>query len=118
MAEGEPKTGPEQRGYRSQNYREITPDYVFGGVKTGYIEMIIVTTKLNAYEKVISKKDVIEHTEEIALKITPIQAKSMVTWLLQNIKLYENAFGKIPNVETDEIKQDITKRVEDLLATI
>ncbi len=42
---------PEHRGYKSQYYREITPDYVFGGVKSGYIEMVIVTTKLGAFEK-------------------------------------------------------------------
>jgi len=118
MVEGAPSIEPEHRGYKSQNYREITPDYVFGGVKPGYIEMIIVTTKLGAFEKVVNKKDVVEHTEEATLKITPLQAKSLVTWLLQNIKLYENTFGKIPNIETDTTKQEITQKVDDLLATL
>jgi hypothetical protein len=105
----------EQRGYRSPNYREITPDYIFGGVKPGYIETIIVTTKLGAFEKVVNQKDVVEHTEEVTLKITPIQAKSLTVWLLQNIKLYENTFGKIPNIETDTTKQELNKKVDELL---
>jgi len=46
MVDGTPGTEPEQRGYKSQNYREIIPDYVVGGVKPGYIEMVLVTTKL------------------------------------------------------------------------
>jgi len=51
MVEGGMDLEPEHRGYKSQYYREITPDYVFGGVKSGYIEMVIVTTKLGAFEK-------------------------------------------------------------------
>ena len=118
MAEGEPKVEIEQRGFKSQVYREITPDYIFGGVKPGYIEMTIVTTKLGAFEKIVNQKDVIEHTEEATLKIPPSQAKSIVVWMLQNIKLYENTFGKIPNFETDENKIEINKKVEDLLAKL
>jgi len=118
MVEGAPNAEPEQRGYKSQNYREITPDYIFGGVKPGYIEMIVVTTKLGAFEKVVNQKDVVEHTEEATLKITPSQAKSIVVWMLQNIKLYESMFGKIPNFEVDTTRTEICKKVDDLLATI
>jgi hypothetical protein len=118
MVEAEPKIEIEQRGYKSQNYREITPDYIFGGIKPGYIEMIVVSTKFGAFEKMVNQKDVIEHTEEAALKIPPPQAKLMVAWMLQNIKLYENTFGKIPNFETDPTKQELSKKVDDLLATL
>ncbi|MCX6669980.1 MAG: hypothetical protein NTV25_09315 [Methanothrix sp.] len=118
MATGVIGKEPEQRGYKSQNFREITPDYIFGGVKPGFIEMIIVTTKANAFEKVVNNRDVFEHTEEASLKIAPLQAKSLITWLLQNIKLYETTYGQIKNVETDATKQVINKKVEDLLATL
>lgn len=118
MVEGVPNIEPEHRGYKSQNYREITPDYIFGGVKPGYIEMTVVTTKLGAFEKIVNKKDVVEHTEEATLKITPSQAKSIVVWMLQNIKLYERTFGKISLVEADATKQEINKKVDELLVTI
>jgi hypothetical protein len=118
MAMGEVGKGPEQRGYTSPNFREITPDYIFGGVKPGFIEMIIVTARANAFEKVVNNREVIEHTEEANLKITPLQAKSLVAWLLQNIKVYENTYGKITIIETDATKQEINKKVEDLLAAL
>lgn len=118
MAMGETGKEPEQKGYRSQNFREMTPDYIFGGVKPGFIEMIIVTTRANAFEKVVNNREVIEHTEEASLKITPLQAKSLITWLLQNIKVYENTYGKIAIIEPDATKQEINKRVEDLLAAL
>jgi len=69
-------------------------------------------------EKVVNKKDVVEHTEEATLKITPMQAKSLVIWLMQNVKLYENTFGKIPNTEIDATKQEIAQKVDDLLANL
>jgi hypothetical protein len=119
MAEGEDGTPLEQIGYRSQYYREITPDYIFGGVRPGYIGMTVVTTKLNATEAVINKKNVLEHTEEVTLKIPPQQAKSMIIWLLQNIKSYENGFGKIKNGEgADTSKAEIGKKVDDLLDSL
>jgi hypothetical protein len=104
MAEVVVNKVPVQRGYKSQNYREITPDYIFGGLKTEYIEMTLVTTKQNAFEKMVNNNDVIEHTEEASIKMTPMQAKSIVIWMLQNVKLYETQFSKIPNIETDPIK--------------
>ncbi len=118
MAEGAESTEPEQRGLRSPYYREVTPDYIFGGVKPGFLEMSVVTTKASAFEKVVNHRDVIEHTEEISLKLAPMQAKSLITWLLQNIKSYENAFGKIKNGESDPVKQEINAKVEELLDDI
>jgi hypothetical protein len=118
MVEGEPKRELEQRGYKSQNYREISADYIFGGIKPGYIEMTVISTKIAAFEKIFDQKDVLEHTEEATLKITPSQAKSIVIWMLQNIKLYESTFGKIASFETDATKIEISKKVDDLLARL
>ena len=105
MAMGETGTDSEQKGYRSQYFREITPDYIFGGVKPGLIEMIIVTTRANSFERLVNNREVIEHTEEASLKITPLQAKSLITWLLQNINVYENTYGKIAIIEPDAVKR-------------
>lgn len=118
MPDGAERTGPTQIGMRSLHYREVTPDYIFGGIKPGFLEMSIITTKASAFEKVVNQRDVIEHTEELSLKLSPTQAKSLITWLLQNIKLYENTFGKITNGESDPAKQEINEKVDELLATI
>lgn len=81
--------------------------------------MTVVTTRLSATSAVINKKNVLEHTEEVTLKIPPQQAKSMIVWLLQNIKLYENNFGKIKvEEEADKSKKEISKRVDDLLESL
>jgi|GEM_PF-874097 len=119
MAEGEDGTILEQTGYKSPHYREITPDYIFGGVRPGYIGMTVITTKLSAIDAVINKKNVLEHTEEVTLKIPPQQARSIVTWLLQNIKLYENTFGKMKTQEeADASRAEIGKKVDDLLDSL
>jgi hypothetical protein len=85
----------EQRGLKSPYYREVTPSAFFGGVRPEYIEATAVTSRLNAVEKMIHGKDVVEHTEEICLKLTPLQAKLFTLWLLKNLKLYEELFGQI-----------------------
>lgn len=118
MAEGEGGT-IEQTGSKSPYYRDITPDYIFGGVRPGYIGMTVITTKLSAIDAVINKKNVLEHTEEVTLKIPPQQAKSIAAWLLQNINLYEKSFGKIKTEEeADAIRAEISKKVDDLLDSL
>jgi hypothetical protein len=64
---------------------------------------------------VVNQRDVIEHTEEISLKLAPIQAKTLITWLLQNVGLYEKTFGKIKIGEQDQEKQVIIDKVDELL---
>jgi len=118
MAEGAENTQLDQRESKSPYYREITPDYVFGGVKPGFIQMSVVTTKANAFEKIVNQKDVIEHTEEAVLKLAPAQAKTLITWLLQNIKLYEETFGEIKIKDEDATKQEINDKVDELLASL
>lgn len=95
MKEEIKETVPEQRGYRSEFYREITPSSFWGGVRPGFIEAIAVTSKTNAIELIINNKVVIEHTEEICLKLTPQQAKAFYEWLGTQLELYESKFGNI-----------------------
>ena len=114
-------TPPEVKGYRSPYFREITPDWFFGGTKPDLIEVTFLTAKPNAYEQSINQKEVMEHTEEITLKLTPRTSKSLAVWMLLNIKTYEDNYGKIKNVEldNDDIKrQKIANFVEEILAKL
>lgn len=97
--------GPEvtQIGHRSEFYREIVPTSIWGGVRPGYIEAIAITTKTNAIEAMINDKVVIEHTEEICLKLTPQQTKSLIRWLLNHLKHYETLYGKTKTSEDADI---------------
>jgi hypothetical protein len=97
---GEPKAHTQEiRGYKSPQYREITPTMFFGGIRPGYIEAIVISSKINAIDKMFSGKTIIEHTEELTLNLTPQRAKSLAAWLLKYIKYYEDVFGK---AESDE----------------
>lgn len=118
MAAGESQQELIQRESRSPHYREVTPDYIFGGVKPGFVEMSAITTKASAFEKLVNNCDVITHTEEVSLKLSPIQAKNLIIWLLQNIKVYEDTFGQIKIVESDTSKQELNKKVDELLASL
>jgi len=100
MATEEPKTtAQEMRGFRSPQYREITPTAFFGGIRLGFIEATIITSKLSAIDKMFNGKDVVEHTEEISIHLTPQQAKLFAAWLLKYIRYYEDIFGKTDSEE-------------------
>jgi len=92
----------EQVGRRSELYREITPDVFMGGMREGFIEMIALSSKTNAIEYFLSKKQKTELTEEINIKLSPQQAKKLVRWLLKHLILYEKAFGK--TILIDDLK--------------
>jgi len=113
---------PEQRGLRSPSFREVTPSAFFGGVRPDYIEATAVTSRINAVEKMIHGKDVLEHTEEICLKLTPLQAKALTIWLLKNLKLYEELFGQIGQPsEPEEIpapKELTMSKLDEILANL
>lgn len=103
MAEGLVKEneseGIVEVGRRSEYYREIVPTSIWGGVRPGYIETIAISSKTNAIEAMINGKTVIEHTEEICLKLTPQQTKSLIRWLLSQLKHYESLYGKTKTSE-------------------
>lgn len=118
MAKGEHSEEPLQRELKSPHFREVTPDYFFGGARPGFIEMIGVTARANAFEKMVNNRDVIEHTEEVSIKLSPIQAKNLITWLLQNVKLYEATYGQVKIKDSDTTKQKINDKVDELLASL
>ncbi len=96
----------EPKGFKSPQYREITPDYVYGGIKPGYIEAIFNTAKPNVYSAMVDKIEIFEHTEEVDLKLTPQMARALVIWLLKNIKTYEANYGKTIVKEKEELDLD------------
>ena len=102
---------PEQIGSRSEFYREITPTSFWGGVRPGYIEAIVLSTKMNAIEAILNDKQIIEYTEEICLKLTPQQTKSLVKWLLNNLKIYENMYGKVKTSEEVELPKEPSTQI-------
>ncbi|VVB71166.1 Uncharacterised protein [uncultured archaeon] len=95
----------EMRGYRSPQYREITPTAFFGGIRQGYIEATLITSKISAIEKMFKGNDVVEYTEEITLNLTPLQAKMLTAWLLKYLKYYEDIFMKTNAEEGSENKE-------------
>lgn len=101
MGEEVKEVVPEQRGSRSEFYREITPSSFWGGVRPGFIEAIAVTSRTNAIELMINNKVVVEHVEEICIKLTPQQAKSLYEWLGDHIDNYEKRYGSI-RINKDE----------------
>jgi hypothetical protein len=111
---------PEQIGSRSESYREITPTSFWGGVRPGYIEAVAITTRMDAIEAMLHDRQVVEHVEEICLKLTPQQAKSLVKWLLDNLKTYESMYGKIKTSEEVEpphepLKKTTYSEIDELL---
>lgn len=113
---------PEIKGGISQYFREITPDWFFGGPKRELIEVTLLTTTVSAIEHIIHKKKAIEHVAEVKIKLTPKVSKSLVIWLLDNIKKYEALNGKIESTEgaddSNPERKKISKLVDDLLARI
>lgn len=113
MAEKETKISEvtDQTGGRSEFYREITPTSFWGGVRPGYIEAVAITTKVDAIEVMLHDRQIVEHTEEICLKLTPQQARSLVKWLLNNLKTYESIYGKIKTSEEVEPPKEPPKQI-------
>jgi len=113
---------PEVIGEKSPNFREITPDWFFGGPKRELIEVTLLTTTISAIEHITNRKKTIEHVAETKIKLTPKVSKSLVIWLLDNIKRYETINGKIESVEekddSNAERQKISRMVDDLLARI
>ncbi|MGB3943217.1 MAG: hypothetical protein WBK88_00300 [Methanothrix sp.] len=101
----------DQTGGRSEFYREITPTSFWGGVRPGYIEAVAITTKVDAIEAMLHNRQVVEHTEEICLKLTPQQARSLVMWLLNHLKTYESIYGKIKTSEEVEPPKESLRKI-------
>jgi len=102
----------EQVGRRSEFYRVITPDVFMGGMKEGFIEMIAVSSRTDAIEFFLSKKQKTELIEEINIKLSPQQAKKLTRWLIRHLILYEKTFGK--TILLDELTPEKIVNVEDM----
>lgn len=101
---------PEQRWHRSPNYRDVAPSYITCTVNYGLFELIGVVSENNLTESITNGHTVVDHTEELCIRITPQTAKFLAMNLLQSLKNYETSIGRV-KAGNDEIDA----KVEELL---
>jgi hypothetical protein len=85
---------------RSDDYKTIIVDGVFGGSRSGLFEMVCYTDELDAKEVLSSiipdgSKVYVKRTLQCRLVLTPIQAKVLLNWLSKSLEQYEMQFGQI-----------------------
>ncbi len=90
-------------------YKSINVSGVFGGQRPGYFEAILFTDQLEAREALSSVNPILERayirrTLQCRLIIDPVTAKSILGWLENSIKQYEQVWGKIASPEDRLIK--------------
>lgn len=112
----------EQIGRRSEFYREVIPSSFMGGIRPGFLEVAVISSRVDAIEWSLTKKSRIELIEEVNLKIAPQEAKKLIRFLLRNIILYEKAYGKIildDEVEPENVKvseEEINSKLDELIS--
>lgn len=102
---------PEQRWHRSPNYRDIAPSWISCNVNYGLLELIPIISENNLTESITAGHTVVDHHEELCIRITPQTAKFLLIYLIQNLKIYEINIG---HVKTGN--DDIDKKVDEVLA--
>ena len=96
---------------KSNDYRTIIVNGLFGGHRPGFIEAIVYTEEMtvdDALETVVAdpSKVHIRRTLQARLLIDPVEAKRIARWLARHISEYENKFGKIVVPEDAEERQE------------
>ncbi len=120
-ADEEIKVVVEQTGHKSEYYREIIPDSFWGGVRTGYIEAVPITSEIDTIKILLNEKQHVEHIAEISIKFTPQMAKKFIRWMTEKLIIYEKAFGKTileEEIHLEKIKvskEEIDIRIDELL---
>ncbi len=102
---------PEQRWHRSPSYRDIAPSYISCTVNYGLFELIGVVSENNLTESLTKGHAVVDHTEELCIRLTPQTAKFLVMNLLQNLKQYDTRIGHVKSGN-----DDIDAKVDEILA--
>ncbi|AKB35928.1 hypothetical protein MSSAC_1338 [Methanosarcina siciliae C2J] len=82
---------------RSENYREITQDRIFAGIREGYFVYVIQNEVFdtNKQENFEEKNFV----DEVQVKVSPQQMVKMHKLFGQLIKNYEEVYGEIKTIE-------------------
>jgi len=81
----------------SPQYRTIMVNGVLGGYRPGFFEMLVFTDEIDPEElrAELSESLVVKRTFQCRLVLDPVQAKSLLVWLSQQVSEYEKKFGEI-----------------------
>ena len=93
---------------RADDYKVIFATGFYGGYQPDHFEMIAQTASFNANECQEEGKPVVDIVDNLCIKMTPTQAKSLLDWLANNIKKYEKEFGEIKGKETKQKSEKST----------
>ena len=93
---------------KSEDFKEVHLDGVFGGLNPKGAKMMIYTEKhmpeVNPRGKPGNMKlSQIERELQVELHMSPVQFKSLFQWMKKHLENYEDKFGEIEiNVESEE----------------
>lgn len=92
---------------RSEDFKEISVDAVFGGVtpKGAKIEVIHDLLKPRVGERSNLELEGVEHVVEAELNFDPVEFKQTVKWLNGKLEEYERKFGEIKLKEEEKEKE-------------
>lgn len=82
---------------RSENYREVTQDRVFAGIREGYFIYMIQSEVFDTNP--VEDKEEGHFTDEVQVRVSPQQMVRMHKLFGQLIKNYEKIYGEIRNLE-------------------
>lgn len=100
----QPQTPPDMNREKAGDYRVIFVSGVFGGPRPDHFDLVVQTASINTGESQEKNKSVVDVKDQVCLKLTPEQAKSLHNWLGNNIDKYEDQFREIGEAETEEIE--------------
>lgn len=86
---------PKIKSIRSEGFREITQDRIFGGIREGYLIYIIQSEMFRTGDEDVET----EFIDEVLVRVPPQQALKTYEWLGRMIKQYEKIFGEIRTAE-------------------
>lgn len=81
---------------RSEEFREVTQDRIFGGIREGYLIYTIQNEKFNTSLEANEEQVFVD---EVQVKVSPQQLVKTHELFGNLIKQYENIFGKIITLE-------------------
>jgi|GEM_PF-1429330 hypothetical protein len=87
-------------------YRKINVNGIYGGARSGYFEFDIVSEQSDFKQALGSPvlafdKTIIRRTIECKLVVDPVQAKSWIPFLQNQVQQYEKIFGPIMSIAPD-----------------
>lgn len=90
------RSPPKIKTIRSEEFREITQDRIFGGFREGYFIYIIQNEKFNTSD---NEDEENLFVDEVQVKVSPQQVVKTYELLGRLIKQYEKIFGEIKTLE-------------------